>query len=159
MNVHTLAALCGVWALNLAVVGSSAHAGSATSTAQSAAQTTQEGVLLPWDGEEEVELYSAVLTAASCAVALAEGADPSLVTFCSPADAVTGRFALFDPAEQQVYLLQLGSIYRFQLEQGFGGSMDIFGMVVGVRDGLPVIKPEEYSITPKPKPGAFKGCL
>ncbi|MCA9545652.1 MAG: hypothetical protein KC613_14705 [Myxococcales bacterium] len=115
-----------------------------------------------WDGdadEAEVELYSTVITAVACAKQLAEESDPDILKRCSPLDAARSGFAIYDPAEQELYLLDPKSFHQFELERGFGGSMDITGKIIGARDELPVLKSEDYTITPKPPPGAFKGCL
>ncbi|MCB9737891.1 MAG: hypothetical protein H6747_01410 [Deltaproteobacteria bacterium] len=111
------------------------------------------------DEEEEVELYSAQLTAYPCAVRAAKEGTAVIGPECSPMEAVTHGFALLDPQEKKVFLVKEGSVYRFELEHGFGGRVDISGNVVGTRGGVPVIAPESYTITPKPKAGAFKGCL
>ena len=112
-----------------------------------------------WDGDEDVELFSAVLTARTCAEALMEHGDMRSVSTCSPLEAAINGYALFDPMEDEVYLIEAGSIRQFELERGFGGRADLSGLVIGTLDDTPVIRPDEYFITPKPKPGAFKGCL
>ncbi len=42
-----------------------------------------------------------------------------------------------------------------------GGSVDITGKVKSIdkKDKVPLVEVTEYRVTPKPKPGAFKGCL
>jgi len=120
------------------------------------------GPLGEWDGETEVDIYSAVITARSCAQRMMDTGDLTLGGSCSPTESAKTGFAIFDPVEEQVYLIDPAAIHTFELEHGFGGSMDIYGQVKGTLDGLPVItpeSPEDISITPKPKPGAFKGCL
>ncbi|MEY3015203.1 MAG: hypothetical protein RIT45_3938 [Pseudomonadota bacterium] len=112
-----------------------------------------------YEGEEEVELYSAQLTAYPCAVRAAREGSAVIGPECSPMDTLTHGFALLDPAEKKVFLVKAESIYRFELEHGFGGRVDISGTIVGTRGGVPVIAPESYTITPKAKAGAFKGCL
>ena len=117
------------------------------------------GPLVRWDGEEEVDLYSAVIPATSCAHRIADTGDLGVISACSPMEAARSGFAIYDPVEGQVYTIDSSAIYQFELEHGVGGSIDIYGLVKGARDGTPVIQPEEYSISPKPKPDAFKGCL
>jgi len=52
------------------------------------------------------------------------------------------------------------SIHRFELERAFGGGrIDFVGTVVEAQDGIGVVSLSEYLINPRPKPGAFKGCL
>ena len=124
--------------------------------AASAATSTKLGV---WDGEAEVELYSAVITARSCAREMAQTGNLSIIDTCPPMQAALTGFALYDTMEEQAYMLDPNKVYKFELELGFGGSVDIYGEIKGTSDGLPVITPEEYTITPRPKPDAFKGCL
>ena len=120
------------------------------------------GALSEWEGDEdesEIEIYSAVITAASCAQKMAEEEDQTILEACGPMDAAQSGFALFDPAEGELYLLDPGSFYQYELEAGFQGSMDITAAIVGQRGALAVLKPEDYTITNKPAAGAFKGCL
>ena len=121
--------------------------------------SAETGPLGAWDGEEEVDLYSAVVTARSCAERMMETGDLTIKSSCSPIEGAKTGFAIYDAVEEQVFLIDPAAIHMFELEHGFGGSIDIYGEVKGTLAGLPVITPEEYSITPKPKPGAFKGCL
>lgn len=108
---------------------------------------------------EEVEVYSAVITAVDCAKRLAETEDKVELEKCGPLEAAMSGFAIYDPAESEIYLLDPAGFYQYELEAGFQGSMDISGTLVGSRHGLPVLKPEDYTITNKPAAGAFKGCL
>jgi|GEM_PF-5085401 len=117
------------------------------------------GPLGEWDGESEVDIYSAVITARSCAEKMMDTGDLTLGAACSPTESARTGFAIYDPVEEQVYLIDAASIHTFELEHGFGGSMDVYGEVKGTLEGLPVIVPEDMTISPKPKPGAFKGCL
>jgi len=111
------------------------------------------------DEDNEVELYSAVITAKSCAEKAEETGNFELLASCPPVEAAKSGYVVFDVSEGEYYYIKLGKIFQYELDEGFGGSMDITGVVVGEKDGIPVIEPEEYSITPKPKPGFFKGCL
>ena len=114
----------------------------------------------PWEGDDdEVELFSAAVTAVPCARDVAKTGNLSELSLCSPRLAATRGIALVDPQEKGLYLIDPKSIYAYELEQGFKGAMDISGTIIGQRGGIPVIKPEEYTIRPKPKAGAFKGCL
>ncbi len=110
-------------------------------------------------GDDEVEIYSAALTAAPCALRARDRADLALLASCAPIEAARDGFAVFDLAERAVYLLKPGTVMRYQLEQGFGGSIDVSGHIVGAQDGVPVIEPSDYHISPRAKAGAFKGCL
>ncbi len=109
--------------------------------------------------DNEVELYSAVITAKSCAEKAEETGNFEILSSCPPVEAAKSGYVVFDVSEGEYYYIKLGNIYQYELDEGFGGSMDITGVIVGEKDGIPVIEPEEYSITPKPKPGFFKGCL
>ncbi len=117
------------------------------------------GPLGDWDGDAYVEMYSAVITARSCAQEMMDTGDLTLAARCSPIEGARTGFAIFDPVEAQVYLIEASAIAMFELEHGFGGSIDLSGDVKGTLDGIPVVQPEDYTISPKPKPGAFKGCL
>lgn len=118
-----------------------------------------KGPLGDWDGDDYAEMYSAVITARSCAQEMYDTGDLTLASRCSPIEGARTGFAVFDPVEEQIYLIDHASISMFELEHGFGGSIDLSGDIQGTVDGIPVIVPEDYSISPKPKPGAFKGCL
>ena len=137
------------WALSAFATLSPPHQAPATATP----------ALGPWSGPADVELYSAVLTAKSCAQRIADTGDLGIAISCSPIEGARTGFAIYDPVEEQVYVVDPAAIYTFELEHGFGGSIDILGEIKGTVDGLPMIVPEEYSISPKPTPGAFKGCL
>ncbi len=116
--------------------------------------------LKPFAGDDdEVELFSAAVTAYSCASRATASKDMKLLGRCSPMDTISHGFALVDTQDNKPYLLKEGSVYTFELEGGYGGTMDVSGSIIGTRGGVPVIEPEEYSVTPRPKPGAFKGCL
>jgi hypothetical protein len=111
------------------------------------------------DEDNEVELYSAVITAKSCAEKAEETGNFEILASCPPVEAAKTGYVIFDVSEGEYYYVKLGKIYQYELDEGFGGSIDITGVIVGEKDGIPVIEPEEYTITPKPKPGFFKGCL
>jgi len=116
--------------------------------------------LKPWKGDDdEVELFSAAITAVPCARKAAKAGAMSGLSQCSPRLAATRGLALVDPQEKGIYLVEAKGVHAYEMEQGFKGAMDISGTIIGQRGGIPVIKPEEYTIRPKPKAGAFKGCL
>jgi hypothetical protein len=53
-------------------------------------------------------------------------------------------------------------VFRYQLESAFGGgSIDFTGKAVKVdpKSDIATVEVTEFSITKKPKAGAFKGCL
>ncbi len=109
---------------------------------------------------EEVEIYSGVITAKSCAEKAQETGEFEILANCPPIEAAKTGYVIYDVTENEFYVPKLGEIYMFELDEGFGGSIDISGVIVGkTKDGIPIIDPEEYEITPKPKPGFFKGCL
>ncbi|MEN9799399.1 MAG: hypothetical protein RL653_3095 [Pseudomonadota bacterium] len=110
---------------------------------------------------DEVELSSAPVTAASCAQKAIETGKLSLLNECPLDQAKTG-LVVFDVAERAFYKLDPKSIRTSELERAFGGgSLDVTGKVVRLdtRDKVPVVEVTESRITPKPKAGAFKGCL
>lgn len=109
--------------------------------------------------EQEVELYSATITALSCALQVKESGRLGDLSICPPAEAIKSGYVAFDVSEQEIYLFSNKSIFQFQLEMGFGGSIDLDGVVTNTEAGFPVLQLKEFTITPKPKPGAFKGCL
>jgi hypothetical protein len=114
---------------------------------------------------EEVELTSGAVTALSCAKrALAEN-KLEYLSSC-PVSEVASGYAVFDVAEKAIYQLSDKNVYLFELERSFGGgSIDFTGKVAKVikdkKTGteINVVDVSEYSITQKPKPGSFKGCL
>ncbi len=129
-------------------------------------------VLAEEDDEEdnEVELTSAVITAESCAKEYEETGNSDILTACPPHKAFEGvqdiynnppKLVVVDITEEEVYKVKVSkdSVYYYELLEGFGGSIDLEGEIVGKENGIPVIKVSEYEITPKPKPGFFKGCL
>jgi len=120
--------------------------------------------------ENEVEFTSATITALACAKEAEETGDIEGLISCPPhkawegvEDIYTGepKIVVFDVTEEAYYYVQASkdSVYYYELLEGYDGSMDASGVVVGEKDGIPVIKLDEYEITPKPKPGFFKGCL
>ncbi len=112
------------------------------------------------DEEEEIEIYSGVITAKSCAEKAQETGEFEILANCPPIEAAKSGYVIYDVTENEFYVPKLGRIYLFELDEGFGGSIDVTGIIVGqTKDGIPIIDPEEYEITPKPKPGFFKGCL
>lgn len=113
------------------------------------------------DPGEEVELSSATVTAVSCAQKAVETGKLDLLTSC-PMEETQKGLVVFDVAEMQIYRLSAKNVRLSDLERAFGGgSIDITGVVkvVDKKDGIPVVEVTEFRITPKPKPGAFKGCL
>ena len=119
-------------------------------------QATEEAM----EDEEEVEIYSGVITAKSCAEKAQETGEFEILANCPPIEAAKSGYVIYDVTENEFYVPKLGKIYLYELDEGFGGSIDITGVIVGkTKDGISIIDPEEYEITPKPKPGFFKGCL
>lgn len=110
---------------------------------------------------EEVELSSAPVTALSCAQKVVQTGKLDLLTSC-PLEETAKGLVVFDVAEKQIYRLSSKSIRTSELERAYGGgSIDITGVVKSVdkKDGIPLVEVKEFRVTPKPKPGAFKGCL
>ncbi len=114
------------------------------------------------DKGEEVELSSGQVTALTCAKRAQKTGELDALTSCPPEEAQSG-LVVYDVAEKQIYKLAPKKVRAFELEKAYaGGSIDLTGVVVDAKDkkdGLPVVEVKEYSITPKPKPGSFKGCL
>lgn len=125
-----------------------------------AAEEQQQTEDVADEEEEEIEIYSGVITAKSCAEKAQETGEFEILANCPPIEAAKSGYVIYDVTENEFYVPKLGKIYLFELDEGFGGSIDITGVIVGkTKDGIPIIDPEEYEITPKPKPGFFKGCL
>jgi hypothetical protein len=109
---------------------------------------------------EEVEVTSGAVTALSCALS-ARGGQLDALNACPLAEAVK-EIVVFDVAERQVYRISTKAVFRFELEQAYaGGAIDFSGVVVAVdpKSGVATVDVTEYSVTPRPKAGAFKGCL
>ncbi len=130
----------------------------------------QEEVADEEDEDNEVEFTSAVITALSCAKEAEESGEFDVLASCPPHKAFEGikdiydnppQIVVFDVTEGEYFYVQPSkeSVYYSDLLEGFGGSIDGSGVIVGEKDGIPVVKLEEFEITPKPKPGFFKGCL
>ncbi|SNZ08992.1 hypothetical protein SAMN06265182_1444 [Persephonella hydrogeniphila] len=120
--------------------------------------------------DNEVEFTSAVITAISCAKEAEESGEFEVLASCPPHKAFEGiqdiydnppKIVVFDVTEGEYYYIKptKDSVYWSDLLEGFGGSIDGSGVIVGEKDGISVVKLEEFEITPKPKPGFFKGCL
>lgn len=110
---------------------------------------------------EEVEVTAGVVTGRACALAARAKGDLKLLSSCSPLEASKG-LVVFDVAEKRIYRLTDRKVFRWQLEQAFGGgSIDFSGEAVKVdpKTEIATVNVAEYSITPRPKAGAFKGCL
>ncbi|MCC6336689.1 MAG: hypothetical protein IT380_22200 [Myxococcales bacterium] len=113
------------------------------------------------DPGEEVELSSATVTALSCAQQAVGTGKLDLLTSC-PMEETQKGLVVVDVAEMQIYRLAAKRVRLSDLERAFGGgSIDFTGVVKSVdkKDGIPLVEVSEFRITPKPKPGAFKGCL
>jgi hypothetical protein len=110
---------------------------------------------------EEVEVTAGVVTGLDCALAARAKGDLKLLTSCSPAETWKG-LVVFDVAEKRIYRLEPKKVARWQLERAFGGgSIDFTGTTVKVepKTEIATVTVTKFSITPRPKPGAFKGCL
>ena len=109
---------------------------------------------------EEVDVTAGVVTGLDCALAAREKGDLRRLTSCPPAEAAKG-VVVFDVAERRIYRIGGTKVLRYQLESAFGGgSIDFAGKVTSVdAKQVATVEVAEFSITRKPKPGAFKGCL
>jgi len=110
---------------------------------------------------EEVEVTAGVVTGLDCALAARAKGDLTLLSSCPPVATRKG-LVVFDVAEKRIYRLSAEKVFRWQLERAFGGgSIDFSGETVKVdrKTEVTTVKVAEFSITPRPKAGAFKGCL
>ncbi len=110
---------------------------------------------------EEVEVTAGVVTGLRCALDAREKGELRLLSSCPPAEA-TKDLVVFDVAEKRIYRLSPKKVARYQLESAFGGgSIDFSGTAVKVdpKTRVATVDVSEFSITKKPKAGAFKGCL
>lgn len=108
---------------------------------------------------EDVDLSSAVITAKSCAEKAKETGSLELLSSCPPAEAAQSGYVIYDVTENTFYAIAPKNVYYYELDEGFGGNIDAKGKIVGKEGDLPVLEVQEYKISPKPKPGFFKGCL
>ena len=130
-------------------------------------RTAVVALVLAWAGSaaaapgEEVEVTAGVVTGLSCALqARAKGGLKGL-TACPPAEGAK-EMVVFDVAERRIYRIAGKKVFRFQLESAFGGgSIDFTGKTVKVdpKTDVATLEVSEFSVTRKPKPGSFKGCL
>ncbi len=110
---------------------------------------------------EDVEVTSGVVTGTSCALAARDKGELRVLTSCPPAEASKGM-VVFDVAERKIYRLSEKKVLRFMLESAYGGgSIDFTGKTIKVdpKTAIATVDVSDFSITKKPKPGAFKGCL
>lgn len=110
---------------------------------------------------EEVEVTAGVVTGLQCALDARGTGDLKLLNSCPPAEAKK-EAVVFDVAERRIYRVTGKKVFRYQLESAFGGgSIDFTGTAVKVdpRTEIATVDVSQFSITKKPKPGAFKGCL
>ncbi len=110
---------------------------------------------------EDVEVTSGVVTGTSCALEARDKGELRVLTSCPPAEARKGM-VVFDVAEKRIYRLSEKKVFRFMLESAYGGgSIDFTGKTVKVdpKTAIATVDVSDFSITKKPKPGAFKGCL
>jgi hypothetical protein len=109
---------------------------------------------------EEVEVTAGVVTGLDCALAARAKGDLRHLTACPPVQA-RKEMVVFDVAERRIYRIAAKKVARYQLESAFGGgSIDFSGTSVKVdKDDVATVEVKEFSISKKPKPGAFKGCL
>lgn len=112
------------------------------------------------DVGEDVELTSGAVTALPCAIEAQKTGKLELLNTC-PMSLATKGLVVFDVAEKTFYRLAPKKVATYELEKAYGGgSIDVTGTVTKKdKDGVLVVEVAEYSVTPKPKPGAFKGCL
>ena len=112
------------------------------------------------DDGDEVEVISGAVTALSCAIDARDNGKLDVLNSC-PMSEATKEIVVFDVAEKQIYRVSAKAVYRYELEKAFGGgSVDLSGVVAKVdKSGVATLDVEDYTVNPKPKAGAFKGCL
>ncbi len=115
---------------------------------------------LPAAAAEDVDVTAGVVTGLDCALQARERGDLKVLTSCPPAEA-RKDLVVYDVAEKRIYRIAEKKVYRYQLESAFGGgSIDFSGQAVTVdAKDVATVEVAEFSITKKPKAGAFKGCL
>ena len=108
---------------------------------------------------DEVDITSGAVTALSCALAARDQGQLGALNAC-PFEEATKGIVVFDVAERQIYLLDK-KVRTFELEKAFGGgSIDFSGTVKKLdKAGVAFVVVGEATVTAKPKPGSFKGCL
>ena len=115
-----------------------------------------------WAGPgEEVEVTAGVVTGLSCAIQARAKGELKGLTACPPAEGAK-EMVVFDVAERRIYRIAGKKVLRYQLESAFGGgSIDFAGRTVKVepKTDIATVEVSEFSVTKKPKPGSFKGCL
>ena len=110
---------------------------------------------------EEVEVTAGVVTGLSCALQAREKGELKGLTACPPAEGAK-EMVVFDVAEKRIYRIAGKKVFQYQLESAFGGgSIDFTGKTVKVdpKTDIATVEVTEFSISKKPKPGSFKGCL
>ncbi len=110
---------------------------------------------------EEVEVTSGVVTGLRCALDARASGGLKALTSCPPAEAAK-EMVVFDVAERRIYRIGEKKVFRYQLESAFGGgSIDFEGTTVKVdeKNDIATVEVAQFSVTKKPKAGAFKGCL
>ena len=110
---------------------------------------------------EDVEVTSGVVTGLKCALEARATGGLKALTSCPPAEAAK-EIVVFDVAEKRIYRIGDRKVFRYQLESAFGGgSIDFEGKTVKVdeKNDIATVEVAQFSVTKKPKPGAFKGCL
>jgi hypothetical protein len=110
---------------------------------------------------EEVEVTAGVVTGLTCALQARAKGELKGLTACPPAEGAK-EMVVFDVAERRIYRIGGRKVLHYQLESAFGGgSIDFTGKTVKVepKTDIATVEVSEFSITKKPKPGSFKGCL
>lgn len=110
---------------------------------------------------EEVEVTAGVVTGLKCALDARAKGELRKLSSCPPAEGQK-ELVVFDVAERRIYRIASKKVARHQLESAFGGgSIDFTGKTLKVEEatGIATVDVSEFSITKKPKAGAFKGCL
>jgi hypothetical protein len=110
---------------------------------------------------EDVEVTAGVVTGLRCALAARSKGELRSLSACPPAEAAK-ELVVFDISERRIYRIASKKVFRHHLESAFGGgSIDFTGKAVKVdaKTDIATVEVAEFSVTRKPKPGSFKGCL
>lgn len=110
---------------------------------------------------EEVEVTAGVVTGLKCALDARARGELRKLSSCPPAEGQK-ELVVFDVAERRIYRISEKKVARHELESAFGGgSIDFSGKTVKLdaATGIATVDVSEFSVTKKPKAGAFKGCL
>jgi hypothetical protein len=127
---------------------------------QSATAAVPKGVELP-DLDDDVEVTEGVVTALSCALETQRTGDLAKLNAC-PMKEIASGLVVYSVVDRLIFKVSSKAVYRYELEGAFGGgSIDLEGTAAAIdaKSGVVTVDVDDYTVTPKPKAGSFKGCL